>query len=624
MKENNRNSNIENEVHKVSKITGFIRLLGLIASGVLLVFAFPPWNISWLAWIGLVPFYLLIKDLKWNKALIAGYIWGYAWSVASCFWLREVDLLSGVTDPTAIFWLTVARYCMPFAIAIILGGFYVPWALMVPIARKYILIPIDTQLEGYNGVETFYREHNFYISECFLILFLASFWTFMEWVRTWLYTGFPWNLMAVSQWKQIPIIQVSSITGVYGVSFIIVLFNIALAHFIIRYYYVLKHPAVKKGRRSVSLYFSIIIIVISLIFGYKQIIKFRKESELRNVQLKAAVVEGNIPQIRFPEEGEDYHALEVYMKYSREILNFSPDILIWPEGATPRPIRSGGGFSEKFRSEITSLINKHNIPILLGTIDFDFSKQYESYFDVPIYNSALLIEPKGNIKNETKLQPYNQIGENAFITEQYNKIHLVPWGEYTPFAEIFPWVYRAFNMGRSLTPGTESTIFNIKDDIRATVLICYEDIYPDVARAHILNDSNLLILITNDAWFMNTSEPEQHLAQAIFRTVENGRTMIRVGNCAGTCVIDPIGFVSDSLFFKKDKKTGKFVPDLARKGEGTAVFDVRIQENPELTFYTKYGNVFILLCGFISIITWLWIFGKWMTKKRKLLHITTQ
>ena len=582
---------VNNQAVKVSRWISFFRYVSLFIFGLLLIFAFPSFNYYLVAWIGLIPLYFLVKELRWNKAWLAGFVWGYGWSLASCFWLREIELF------------------VPFTLSLALACFYAFWAMVIPLARNYLFIPLNIQLDGYEVVGEYYKTHNFYLAECISALFLATWWCVLEWIRTWILTGFPWNLLAVSQWKEYPIIQIASYTGVYGISFIIVFFNIALGDAILRYYSIFRYNN-GRGKRPVSLYLALLLIALIFMFGVIQINKLQN-IETGTVQLKTAVVEGNIPQCRVYNEQEANHALEVYTKYSNDILLFNPDILIWPESAVPQPLRGSGFLSQKYRSEIGGLLNKFHVPILLGTTDFGFDETGTNG-EVPIHNSALYINGKGK------------------VVDKYNKIHIVPWGEYTPgenlfpFIYIYPWIKKTFGMGRSLSPGTKNTIFDLKKDVRGAVLICYEDVFPEVARDHVLAGANLLILITNDAWYPTSDEPAQHLAQAVFRAVENGRTMVRVGNCAGTCVVQPTGAITDSLFHKIDSKTGGLIPDPTKRGAGAAIFDVNIQDNPPLTFYTKYGNVFILLCCIISGICFFWFIYQWKERKRMLLNAVSE
>ena len=577
---------VNNEAVKVSRWISFLRYVALFVFGLLLIYAFPSFDYYLVAWIGLVPLYFLVKDLSWRKAWLGGYVWGYAWSIASCFWLREIEPF------------------IPYVFSLFLACFYAFWAMTVPVARKNLFVPVKIQLDGFESVKNYYKKHNFYFQECLLALFLASWWCVIEWIRTWIFTGFPWNLLAISQWKEYPIIQIASYTGVYGISFLVVFFNIAFGDAILRYYSIIRNPD-KKGMRPVSLYLALLLIAFTFMFGVMQISKYQNE-EKGAVNLKTAVVEGNISQCRIYNEQQAINALDIYTKYSNDILLFDPDVLVWPESAVPQPLRGGGYLSEKYRSELGRLLNKYHVPILLGTTDFGFGEAGKNK-EIPLYNSALYIDGNGK------------------VIDKYNKIHIIPWGEYTPFESLFPfnyvypWIKRTFGMGRSLSEGTNNTIFDLKKEVRGAVLICYEDVYPEIARDHVLAGANLLILITNDAWYPTSDEPEQHLAQAVFRAIENGRTMVRVGNCAGTCVVQPTGAITDSIFHKINSKTGQMIPDPTKRGAGAATFNVKIQKNPSLTFYTKYGNVFILICGIISVIGFLWFIYQWKERKRLLL-----
>jgi apolipoprotein N-acyltransferase len=576
---NNNTLEFQNEVKLVSRWHFALKCLVLLVSGVFLILAFPCFNYSYLAWIGIIPLYLLVMNLTWKRAFIAGFIWGYGWSVASTFWLRNIEPF------------------IPYTFALILAFFYAFWALAVPVVKKYLYVPSKIQLKGYESVNKYIKTRSFVYEELLFALFLACWWCIIEWIRTWIFTGFPWNLLAITQWQELGIIQIASVTGIYGVSFLVIFMNIAIANTGINIYKKVKYHTESKLRIiPLSLYFAIILLLVTFYFGVNKAKKSYIDTP--KVNLKAAVVQGDIPQMRFYSEDEAVYALKTYTELSENILPSKPDILIWPESAVPQPLRGGDYLSLRYRNNVANLIKTYKTPILLGTTDYDFVKDNKLEF----YNSAYLINSKE--KFETR----------------YNKMHLVPWGEYTPFENLFPfkyfypWIKKTFGMGRSCTPGTENTIFNLKKDVRASVLICYEDVFPNITREHVLNGANLLVTITNDAWFPTKDELEQHMAQAVFRAVESNRPMIRNGNCAGTCVIQPNGMISDSIFFKKGRG-GELVPNPAHKGMGTAVFNLSIDKNPELTFYTKYGNVFILICGITALFIFLW--SLWNLKDKK-------
>ena len=573
-----------NEVSRVSRVRFFVRCITAMVFGGLLILAFPCCNFSYLAWIGIIPLYILVYNMRWNRAFIVGMFWGYGWSLASTFWLRSIEPF------------------IPYAFAVILAVFYAVWATAVPLAKRYIYVPAKVQLQGFNASSDYLNTNFFPYKELLLVIFLACWWCIIEWVRTWIFTGFPWNLLAISQWQKLGIIQIASVTGIYGVSFIIIFMNLALANAGINIYKILKFNNKSNRWRIVplSLYIALIIILGTFYFGVNRI-KDNSNKEL--VELKAAAAQGDIPQIRFYSEKEANNALNTYYDLSLKILPSKPDVMIWPESAVPQPLRGGDLLSLEYRNDIAYLIKEFKTQILLGTIDYD----YLNPESVKYFNSAYLIDREGE------------------FAKRYNKMHLVPWGEYTPFEHlwplsyIYPWIKKKFGMGRSLTPGTENTIFNLKKDVNASVLICYEDVFPNIARRHVLNGANLLITITNDAWFPKKDELEQHIAQAVFRAVENGRPMIRNGNCAGTCVIQPNGLITDSIFYKKDSK-GKLIPAPEIKGKGAAAFKVNITKTPELTFYTIYGNVFIYFCIIIFVVIFMLCAWNWSIKKSYLLR----
>ena len=578
-------ANVQNEARRVSRLYSFLRYFSLLFCGIAFAAIFPPLNWHWLAWFGLVPLYYLVKDLQVKSAWFGGLIWGFAWIATFTIWLREIEPFT------------------PFAVGFVLAILTAFWAAAIPIAQRYIFIPIKVQLEGYNAITKYHKTKNNYIAEFVFALVLASLWCVLEWIRSWIFTGFPWDLLGISQWQQISLIQISSYTGVYGVSFIIVFFNVALARTATKIFW-----SFKGGRyfRPIPLYIALALIAGTVLIGIYQI--NARQPDKNDTILKTLLIEGDIPQSRFYSEKEAVNALDIYTKLSAKMLTLKPEIMIWPESAVPQPLRGGGELSEKYRNNLANLITTYKTPVLLGTIDYGIDS-INPDGRIPIYNSAMFIDSEGR------------------IVDTYNKIHLVPWGEYTPlggyypFKWFYPWIKKTFGMGRSLTPGKRSTIFNLKQGVRAAVLICYEDVFARVARKHVLNNANLLISITNDAWFPNSSEPEQHLAQAVFRAVEANRVMLRSGNGSGTCVIQPSGIISDSLFWKHDKNNKKLIPYPAKRGRGGVVFNVNIKEHPPLTFYTKYGNVFVTFCGTVCIIWLFWMLWQWKEKKDQLMKL---
>ena len=572
----------QNDVSIVSKKYIFARYLLLFIFGCLYGLSFNFTSLFWIGWLGIIPLYLLVKNSTWQRAFISGLIWGYGWALVSFFWFGKIEPF------------------IPYAMSLILALFSAFWALVVPVLRRTFLVPNNILLLGYTQTRKYLIENKLHYKVILLTLSLSAWWCILEWIRSWIFTGLPWNYLAVTQWQIVPVIQIASITGIYGISFVLIFFNLGIAETLL----VLFNSFVYKIKfyRPFVLYISLFIAVLNLFIGIfilKYCTYFDKNSY---VELKPLLVQGDIPQIRFYSVEEARKSLDVYSRLSEQLLPLKPDILIWPESAVPQALRGNSFLSEEYRGKLGLMLKKYQIPILVGTIDYGEVKHSREY---NAYNSALYINKSGK------------------VTDVYNKIHIVPWGEYTPgefifpLKYIYPWIKQKFGMGRSLSPGKTHVIFNIKENIHAGVLICFEDAFPYVARGHILNGANLLITLTNDAWFTGSYEPVQHLAQGVFRCVENRRTMVRSGNNSGTCVIHPDGLISQVMFIKKVKDKFILLPE--KQGRGAVIFDVKLNSSPKFSFYTQYGDVFIgILAVFFVYVLIFFFFGN---GKRKKLHL---
>jgi apolipoprotein N-acyltransferase len=252
--------------------------------------------------------------------------------------------------------------------------------------------------------------------------------------------------------------------------------------------------------------------------------------------------------------------------------NPPPDLLVWPESSMPDPVPDENGASNRFVKQLSA---SWKTDLLLGTLDFEPGRDY---------NTAVLV---------------SNGGERMQI---YRKIHLVPFGEYIPLRQSFPlfaaiagtWVPGDF------TRGTEFTVFDLSDQIaRIAPLICFEDTVGDLVRRFVMNGANLLVDITNDGWFLRTAGSKQHLANAIFRCVENRRPMVRAANTGVTCFINEFGRPTQLL---QDDTGDTFT-------EGVLTGEITVPQDGALTFYARHGEWFAECCAIVTAVAVIFVFA---------------
>ncbi len=567
-KEEQKHSRSGNEAWRVRWTTRIGKVIILISAGMLMSAAVPPLNWSALAWIALIPLFWICSEQSPGRAAFSGFLWGLGWAFTGFYWLREIDPL------------------IPFLIAPILALFPAAWAFLPPVLRRGILIPNAIQLQGYSAVQNFIPKSA--LKTFFYAVTLAAWWCITEWFRSRL---LPWNYVAVSQWRNLSLIQICSVTGTYGVSFLIVLINVTLAIAFKDRFKALKTRT--KFSQAYPFYISLLLVLaVSSIGAYSY---RRKEAPQAGIEFNAGLIQGDISQRRMATQAEAREAMDVYLKMSYELIaeKSAPDIIIWPETATPFPYRAAGWLSLDYRRRLSDLIKYSKLPMLIGTIDFENlppgSKRLPG-----ITNSALLLGTDGRPES------------------RYNKIQRVPFGEYVPFRKYLPeWIVKRIDMNRDLVPGKSFSPLEILPGVRAGISICFEDIFAYISRRELLDNANLLLVITNDAWYPASSEPEQHLANCVFRTIETGLSMLRCGNNSASCLILPDGSISDCLFQKKSSISGKMIAAPEVRGRRAGVIRVKVPVKPELTFYARYGNVFLNLCWFavllgmtITVLNW--------------------
>ena len=333
------------------------------------------------------------------------------------------------------------------------------------------------------------------------LLFAPAVWVTTELGRRYLFSGFPWVLLGYSLTDVLPVAQLASIAGVYGLSALVVLVNCAIAHAFVDW---------RRGSRVAAA-----VLATVLVIGVWGASRIRGGALVRQGQtVRIGLVQGNIRQEDKWNPALASAILDRYLVLSREAAAQGAQLIIWPESATPFFFEEdpAGG------AAIRQLARETGAYLLVGSdqIERDKTPRY--------YNSAFLVRPDGE------------------VAEVYRKIHLVPFGEYIPLKKLLFFAGPLVESVSDFSPGDQTVALPIGKQWASTA-ICYEVVYPDLIRAFVLAGSELLTTITNDAWYGRSSAPHQHFQQAAMRAIEQGRYLARAANTGVSGIVDPYGRV---------------------------------------------------------------------------------
>lgn len=336
-------------------------------------------------------------------------------------------------------------------------------------------------------------------------LTLPVLWVALEFLREFLMTGFPWATLGYSQQSWLIMIQSADLFGVYGLSYLLILSNAVLAESIM--------AAGGKLWRALpvkALVATAILILSNYGYGYWSL---QKNLDGRTETLQAAVIQGNIPQeLKWRPENQ-INSVNNYRNLSQQAVRAGArDLIVWPEAAMPFYFQDGG-------REAAPVIE---LPVETGaSLLFGSPAYLRDPGGVRYLNSAFLLSP------------------TAQLLGRSDKIHLVPFGEYVPLGGFLPFVNKLVAGIGDFSPGEINPL--PLQGHKVGVLICYEVIFPELARDYVRQGSDLLVNITNDAWFGKSSAPLQHLAMARFRAVENRIWIARAANTGVSAFIAPSG-----------------------------------------------------------------------------------
>jgi apolipoprotein N-acyltransferase len=475
-----------------------------ILTGILLFLSFPPFHTNVLAYFAVVPFLFLLYKLNYSGGFKFGYISGIVFNLGVVHWLA---FNSGAIPSISVIAM--------FAAVLFLALNFALFGWIISILGKRI------------GDKVFWT--------------VPFIWTSIEYVRTFGTLGFPWISLSNTQTYFLPSIQIASITGIYGITFWILLINVLISQVIIL-------PFSQK-KKFVWIGLVIGVFLLSPIYGWFQLSKFAGGYK---DYLKVAGVQPNVdPNDKWDYKFREYN-FNLLDSLSLLVENENLDLLVWPETATPAYIRHRSYYLQR----VKNLSRRMNVPILTGAPDYDKLQGKYLY-----YNAAFYIQPDSD-----------SLGV-------YYKNKLVPFGEYVPLSRWFP-ALNDMNLGQgNFIAGTEKTVFYLNSSgKRFGALICYESIFPQISRAFIKNGADFLVIITNDGWFGTTSGPHQHSRMSILRAIENRIPIVRAANTGISMIIDPYG---------RELKT------LPLNTMGVMMDKIPFIQKP--SFYARFGDLFAIL-----------------------------
>ena len=495
-----------------------------VISGLALAAAFPKVDLSLLAWVAFVPLLYAIEGESPRRVFLYAWLQGFAGYVASIYWIAIT--LHNFTS------LHVYQAIAPMLLlAAVLALFTAVSFTVAVYTAARLRIPI--------------------------VITLPLTWTGIEWLRTYFPIGFPWNLLGYTAYRNLELIQFAEFTGVYGVSALIVFANAVV--------YMVAFQTHPRRTQAASLGTLTVLMAAAFIFG---------SIRMRNVTaraaqgpLKVAMVQGDIPQSIKWDPAFLESSFKVYWEQSTAAAQRGADLIVWPEAAAafffqPED-RYPAAFAQDalYRQRLLTLATQAGAPILFGAPALGVENGRAGF-----YNRAYLVAPDRRVEG------------------WYDKIQLVPFGEYVPLRSLFGYFVNRVVAGfGDMFAGRVQTVFQVKG-AKLGVLICYESIFPNLSRSVVRDGAEILVNITNDAWYGESSAPYQLLAMAAMRSVETKVPLVRVANTGISAVIEPTGRITAPT-------------PLFTRGTQTA----EVYWRRELTVYARVGDLFAATCFALTV-----------------------
>lgn len=413
---------------------------------------------------------------------------------------------------------------------------HLPWAVSVPV---YLLLVL--WLAMFYGVSAGISRLGELVG-IKAVFSLPVAWVAFDFIRSFLFSGFAWAMLGHSQFRTLPLIQIADLAGVYGITMLIVLANVVLYR-AVRAVFGADVPYPVK-----SALVMLLLLAGTLFYGFSRL---NEPESAGSKPLRVALIQGNIPQdVKWSPEFRD-KTVAVYERLTRKAAKDGVDLVVWPESAVPFFFQDEALQAERIRN----LARELNAHILLGSPAHELRNGRTTFL-----NSAFMLSPSGE------------------TTGRADKLHLVPFGEYVPLGNILTFINKIVVGIGDFAPGQQAVTLDARG-IKLGIQVCYEVIFPELARKYVKAGARILVAITNDAWFGRSSAPCQHLSIAVFRAIETRTPMIRAANTGITAIIDQNGHIrSMTALFVEGFRTGEVQP-----GSGESL-------------YLKIGDAPALLC----------------------------
>jgi len=449
------------------------RSLGLAAvSGALLACTFPKVDFGPLAWIALVPLLLAVLGHGPRAAFRIGWVAGVVFFLATLYWLV----------------LTIGTYTN-LSPLVSVGPLILLCAFL---ALAFGTFAAGCELARRNGAE--------------LALVAPPLWVLMEWVRTYILGGFPWVSLGYSQYRATYLVQFVELTGVYGLSALVVLVNVVV-YGAVRRWLSGEAPSTR-GMLAVTG-----LLVALVAGGYWRVQEIAALPVVGS--MRVGFIQGNVAQDVKWDPAYQASTIDHYEKLTTAAAADGAELVVWPEAAAPFFFQEEG----ELRTRILDLARRLKIWLVVGSPAFSLEGR-----TLLMHNRAYLVGPDGR------------------ADQSYDKMELVPFGEYVPLKSLFFFVDKVVEGVGDFRAGTAPVVFRTPRG-NFGALICYEGIFPNLTRQFVHDGADFLLNITNDAWFGRTSAPYQHLAMATLRAVENRVPLVRVANTGFSAMVDADGTI---------------------------------------------------------------------------------